>query len=293
MVGVYRGFVFASLAEDVPSFDEYLGADARACIDMFCDLSPVGEIEASVGTQKMAYRGNWKLIGMDGYHAPVVHRSIQDVLAVEDGSAVKSSGKKKMNLAAQSSTSSGNTSHDFGHGHVRMNFGPSRTVDSEAFVAPYRETAWGREYLAALEQRLGTEHAHDLIAIGAPHVGIWPNLQLIEGHIRVVRPISASKTVLEMSPALLKGVPPEVNARRLREHEFSFGPCSFIEPDDFEIFERTQVGLRAILDREILLTRGTNREQHDPEGTITGSLTDEVPQRGQLREWKHVMTSRQ
>jgi phenylpropionate dioxygenase-like ring-hydroxylating dioxygenase large terminal subunit len=68
-VGIHRGFVFASLAVDGMPLDEYLGP-AREMIDMFCDLSPVGEVELRAGTHKSAFRGNWKFVGMDGYHRP-------------------------------------------------------------------------------------------------------------------------------------------------------------------------------------------------------------------------------
>src|SRR5262249_46179216 len=98
-VGTYRGFVFASLSPDVPPFEEYLGADARAMIDRFCDLSPAGELDVSAGAHKSSFRGNWKFVGMDGYHAPVVHRSMQDVLAVANRreEQAQSRDKKKFN----------------------------------------------------------------------------------------------------------------------------------------------------------------------------------------------------
>jgi IS605 OrfB family transposase len=67
----YRGFVFGSLSEQGISLDEHLGAACQRMIDLFCDASPAGEIELRAGVHKHSYRGNWKQIGMDGYHAQI------------------------------------------------------------------------------------------------------------------------------------------------------------------------------------------------------------------------------
>lgn len=65
----YRGMIFASMAEEGPSLEDHLG-NAKEFIDLFVDLSPVGEIEVNAGTHRYTYGGNWKLQsenGVDGY----------------------------------------------------------------------------------------------------------------------------------------------------------------------------------------------------------------------------------
>jgi phenylpropionate dioxygenase-like ring-hydroxylating dioxygenase large terminal subunit len=284
-VAEYRGFIFGSLDPGVPPLLEHLGK-AREAIDIFVDQSPVGEIEVRAGTNKSTIHGNWKLIGMDGYHVEFVHRSIIELEKRKEaaGNAGPSDAMGAKGLTAT------NFTRDLGNGHVRLDYA-GKLADPEAQLAPLRATAWGREYLELMEANHGVERATELLCLKSPHVGIWPNLQLIDCHIRVIEPVSADETRVTMSPATLKGVPDEVNVHRLRKHEWFYGPASFGSPDDYEIFERNQLGMQAHVDDDVLLARGSGKETLSDDGTVTGNYADEVTQRGQLRQWKHVMAS--
>jgi phenylpropionate dioxygenase-like ring-hydroxylating dioxygenase large terminal subunit len=66
-VASHRGFLFASLKPEGESLAEFLGG-AAAQFDMLVDASPTGEIFLDAGVNKTEYLGNWKLVGMDGYH---------------------------------------------------------------------------------------------------------------------------------------------------------------------------------------------------------------------------------
>lgn len=298
-VGIYRGFIFASLSPEGISLDEHL-EPAKKMIDVFVDLSPEGEIEVRSGCHKGKYKGNWKFVGMDGYHSEFVHRS----LAKRDA---KRPGKKEVDKEIASATKkeevfettkvaqlnpddSGNFTRDLGNGHARLDFS-ARLSQSEQLLAPFKEHAWGRSYLEAMEKRHGKKRAHDLISLRTPHVGIWPNLQIIDFHVRVIQPVSVDETEVLMFPVLLKGVPQELNADRLRKHEWFYGPAGFGSPDDYEIFERNQLGLNAQVEPKVLLSRGLSRERVDADDSIVGYFSDETPQRGQLKQWKKVMTS--
>ena len=50
-----------------------------------------------------------------------------------------------------------------------------------------------------------------------------------------------------------------------------------------------KLGLSAAVDPWVYLARGLHNEQVEPDGTIVGSMRDEIPQRGQLRQWKALM----
>ena len=93
-----------------------------------------------------------------------------------------------------------------------------------------------------------------------------------------------------MYPTTLEDVPEEINETRLRDHEWFYGPASFGSPDDYEMFERNQMGLTAQVDPWILISRGLGQEVKNPDGTIVGGITDETLQRGQLIHWKRVMS---
>jgi phenylpropionate dioxygenase-like ring-hydroxylating dioxygenase large terminal subunit len=76
-VGVYRRFIFASLAEDGPPLLEFLGP-LRASFDDFVERAPSGEVEVAGGVFKHAYQGNWKLVlenHNDTVHPAFVHAS--------------------------------------------------------------------------------------------------------------------------------------------------------------------------------------------------------------------------
>ena len=110
----------------------------------------------------------------------------------------------------------------------------------------------------------------------------------------MIRPIAVDKTAVYMYPALLKGVPDELNERRLRTHESFYGPASGGNPDDYEVFERTQVGMLGQVNPWIMLARGLDREELDSTdptvpGTTFADGSDEITQRAQLARWKRDM----
>ncbi len=53
---------------------------------------------------------------------------------------------------------------------------------------------------------------------------VFPNLILIGVQIRTIRPVEVDRTEVFLYPAMLKGVPREVNVARLRGHEAFYGP---------------------------------------------------------------------
>lgn len=77
LIGVYGGFIFASIKEDVQPIEQYL-AGAKEFIDEYRAMSPIGKLGFFDGVQKTGYDGNWKYSlenGNDGYHPDFVHRS--------------------------------------------------------------------------------------------------------------------------------------------------------------------------------------------------------------------------
>jgi hypothetical protein len=177
---------------------------------------------------------------------------------------------------------------DFGHGHVMLDYRECNRKAPILSVAP-----GASEYKDTMVARYGADRAAEIISSSGTHLLVFPNLVMIGVQLRVVRPISADETEVYLYPTLLKGVAPELNQWRLRGHESFFGPAGFGAPDDLEMFERLQTGLKNDLDPWLILARGMNREHRDPDGTRVGHVTDEVTQRGIFREWKRVMTGRE
>ena len=284
----YRGFVFASLNANVEKLSDYLGAAARV-IDLLVDAAPGGELRVRAGSNRTVYRGNWKQVGMDGYHPMYVHAS---VLSTWERHAESGEGLGATHSANPFDFDSISETRDFGHGHTMLDFRKHRLIHSDKILSILERTKGGHQYIEALHKEHDSESAQMLIAMaGDPHVGIFPNLQLINNQIRIVNPISVDQTEVIMFPVLFENVSDEINAMRLRQHESFYGPAGSGSTDDAEIFERVQLGLNAVVEPWIDISRGMEREWLDSDGTIVGHVTDEVPQRGQMRQWLRMMSN--
>lgn len=289
----YRGLIFASLSANGASFEEHLNPHARAMLDIIMDLSPEGEIYIGKGVYRTRYAANWKFVGMDGYHALFTHRSAIEIAKMRRGESTKPGEAAVRNNLAERNNQVSATSHearDLGNGHVMLDFWRPRNGRVQQILDNLKATSWGREYLSAMEKNYGKERAvRNLTWQGDPHMGLFPNFQYVGYHIRVIEPVSVDETVVTMYPVLLKGVPREINIDRLRQHEWFFSPCGAGTPDDNEMFERMQTGLKMEEDPWVLLSRGLAREQAD-NGTVVSHHTDELTQRAQMRQWLKMMT---
>lgn len=280
-MGIYRGFVFACLAPARVTFEAYL-TGAREGIDMFLNASPVGEIEARAGVTRMAFRGNWKYVGMDGYHPEFTHRSVQDIMAL----TAKDTADK---VFSQYGESSQQRAVDMGNGHVRLDEQQEETESLLAVARQVEESEASRRYRKLMEEAYGAEQAVRHMWQADPHMHVWPNLQLTGAHIRVLTPLAPGLTYVDCYPALLKGVPKEINVARLRGHEWFHGPASFGTPDDGEMFERAYQGNLNDANPWLLVARGLKRETRDAEGNLAGNITDETTERGRFHQWLTVM----
>jgi fatty-acyl-CoA synthase len=106
---------------------------------------------------------------------------------------------------------------------------------------------------------------------------------------RVMQPVSVNETIVYYYPTLLKGAPEEMNQRRLAETYLVHGPAGRVAPDDFEAYERNQMGFEARVNEWLVLSRGLHREVRE-NGGIAGHETDETTQRGIWRHYRDVMS---
>ncbi|MBV8722871.1 MAG: hypothetical protein JO277_12005 [Candidatus Eremiobacteraeota bacterium] len=136
---------------------------------------------------------------------------------------------------------------------------------------------------------------------GNPHTVFMPNLHLVNvADVRLIRPIAVDRFEILFFCAFLKDVPDELNAMRLRDVNARMSPAGYINPDDVEMFERNQLGMRQMLDPWKVMTRGLHDEVLDddmetpPEyrwsGTTAAHYSDELPQRAALRYWAEQLS---
>lgn len=281
-MGIYRGFVFGSLSPVGVTLDEHLGRPAKEQIDLFVDLSPVGELDVSTGVHKYGYRANWKFQienSMDGYHPNFTHQTFFDNIKRHTGANI--TGVFASNSLAQA--------RDLGNGHALLDYRQYNKAHGAGLRAALPTTPSGSAYQEAMIARYGKERTEDILTSGGTHLLVFPNLVLIGVHIRVIRPIKINETEVFLYPTRLKDAPEDINVSRLRGHESFYGPAGGGATDDLEMFERNQMGLSAQVDPWLYLGRGLHREHEDVDGTLVGQVTDEVTQRAIWKQWKKIM----
>jgi phenylpropionate dioxygenase-like ring-hydroxylating dioxygenase large terminal subunit len=278
----YRGFVFGSFAESGIGLAEHLGRAAEY-LDRFCDLSPTGRVLVNAGAVKTRYDANWKLVldnAVDGYHPLFLHRAV-----------LKSYRAEGADAAAAYADDGTVSMRDLGQGHALLDFRAQNRLGGITDVSKGGARQAREQYVAALAGRLGSEAARKLVLDGLSNVVIFPNLMLVLQDIRVVQPVSPTRSIVYNWPALLEGAPESVNEARLKQQNASYGPAGLITPDDMEIFERSQRAFAARKPERLLLSRGAWRDVRDEDGTLVGRATDETAHRGIWRHYRAVMSS--
>ncbi len=281
----YRGFVFASVSAEGISLAEHLGAPVREQLDLFCDLSPKGEIVGQSGTNKYGYDANWKLQmenSIDGYHPNFAHQAFFQGLQQRTGARI----------AQVFEGGSLGRSRDLGGGHSMLDYRAHNLEDDglRRRLERLKATPWGKRYWEDMVASHGERRAEELLLIGGTHMHVFPNLVVLQNQIRTIRPIHVDRTEVRLSPMLLAGAPDELNVARLRNHEGFYGPAGGGVPDDIEMFMRVRGGLESTVNPWLRFERGLHREKVDTDGTRYGQVTDEVPQRAMWRHWKRLMT---
>ncbi|MGH3343194.1 MAG: aromatic ring-hydroxylating oxygenase subunit alpha [Carbonactinosporaceae bacterium] len=274
-VAVYRGLIFASLADDVEPLTKRL-EHIREYVDLWCERSPVGQVELPVSVHRYTYPGNWKFQmenGVDGYHGNYVHESFSQILA--------RSGERPVQNIAQMRNQVGSRNYAKG-----LSRGDGLLERESGMLGTFDFTHYPR-YREQLEASYGAERAAEILI--QRNIFIFPNLYLFESHIRVITPVTPRCTYVDVHPTVLDGVDEELNAARLREHERFFGPASFGATDDIEMFVSAQTGMSVDHMPWIEMSRGMHREHLNELGERVAHSTDETPQRAAYQEWLKLM----
>jgi nitrite reductase/ring-hydroxylating ferredoxin subunit len=272
----YRGLIFGNLAQTGPSLEAHLGL-GKPYLDYWSDQSPTGSVLLAGGKWRHFYDANWKLqveAGVDGYRRDFL-RSLGP-----PQSADRRSGRRK-----GESKSHRPRSIDLGNGH-------SFLEDPERFNEDWF-TAQPPGYVEALIARLGREKVKQVLGSGAWRLQIFPNLCIAPRFLRVVRPVSVSRTEVVQHNVALPDVPDAVNEKRLHDHQAAYGPAGTEGPQDLEMFARIQEAFRTAeapgLNQWAHFSRGLNAETLGPDGERLGDITSELPQRALYRAWSTLM----
>ncbi len=285
-IELYRGFVFASLNSDVVPLHDYLG-DARHGIDELVDRSPDGEIEYWAGCHRYEYNGNWKLQFenmADTYHPAATHASTVG----PDGRQFKrrsgSTGGSSPFYAANGEAIVSQTGvRGFRNGH---------TSEASIFREEQAGGTWD-EYRGLLVARHGEDRTREILKNRRHSMSLFPSVDILiaQTAVRVIRPISVDKTEVLVYPVRLKGAPQHISTEIVRYVNMTHSASSFVQSDDLEAFERSQIGFRASGSDWIITARGIGEETDEGNGVFYGDRASEVGQRMSHFAWRDLMSA--
>jgi phenylpropionate dioxygenase-like ring-hydroxylating dioxygenase large terminal subunit len=293
----YRGFVFASEAEDGPDLEDFLGYMTTSFDDMV-DRSPGGEIEVDGGVFKHGYDGNWKIYLenlCDAAHPIFTHRSSieaaqqQSDEAFSDGTGEIAIRQMRQNGAPYSfwETQVGIWTYPNGHSYL------GDYHDDAKLVAALQDPVF-REYIAALEKNKGKEATKRILEVRRWNSNVYPNLSFMSQfqQLRVVHPISVNRTVVYTYNFRLKAAPEQMFRNTISFANIVNGTGSLVLTDDLEIYNRIRLGISSEGAEWIEIGRGVQSDIPDDHGGLRGkNSTSEVYIRNMLQAWLGYMTN--
>jgi phenylpropionate dioxygenase-like ring-hydroxylating dioxygenase large terminal subunit len=294
----YRGFLFASLAEDGPPLDEFLGP-LRASFDDLVERAPDGEVQVAGGVFKHAYAGNWKLVlenHNDTVHPAFVHASsiwaAREQPAVAPGSYAEIGLRQMLQNGAPWDVWEGTGLWTARHGSSWM----GDYHDDSRLVAALEHPAFA-DYRAALERRLGPDGARRVLGELRWNSIVYPSCSFMSQfrQLRIVQPIAVDRTVVCAYSFRLKGAPEALFRDTVAFANVVNGTASPVLTDDLEVYERVQHGLATQGSDWVYLGRGFRRgpggDVPDGDGTLRGATgTSEIHIRNQFAAWVDYMT---
>lgn len=284
-VANYRGFIFASVSDNVPPLEEHL-AGAKILLDQWLDRGERLPVIVRNGDMQFKTHANWKTVydnAGDGYHPPFSHDSMLRVFA-------KRYGDTDMQYYRNDFDQTDMVVIDLGNGHTVIDQRPEMHAAS----------AWARQHVQpgreVLERRMiaryGEARALEMLdsSTGSGlNLNIFPNLMIIGNQIQLLEPVAVNRTVVHWFSTTLDGAPREINAVRMRMQE-DFP--SFGEVDDTAQFESCQAGMEDVPEMEwIDISRHMNTERGrvGPLGHWCEPISSDLHMRCYYAAWRDIM----
>ncbi|MDG1906643.1 MAG: aromatic ring-hydroxylating dioxygenase subunit alpha [Arenicella sp.] len=283
----YRGFVFATLSSEMVDLKEWLGA-AAITIDNLCDRAPQGEVEVAGGVLKFEHNCNWKLFTEnlnDTMHPMVVHKSVVDsakkyIATLPEDSPNRAEAEiiPPFGASYEVFESSGITGFAYGHHYD----GGKISIHADYSVDP--------QYKQAMLDSYGEERTDAILSYNSHNTLYYPSVTFKSAvqNIRVVRPISVDKTIIETWSFRLKGAPESMLRRTLLYSRLINSNGSMVGADDLAVYLRAQQGMLSSASDWVEFHRNFGSDkQLDDRRTNVG--TSDLDVRTQFRAWKHYM----
>lgn len=285
----YRGFIFARLAPEGISFDDFFGGSLSS-IDNMVDRAPAGRLEVAGPPLRYVNNCNWKMLvenQTDTCHPMVAHES-------SAGTAVRlwdELGNPEPKPAAMQIIAPFMSPYEFmedmgirtwpnGHGHTGVN----HSIHSDYSAIP--------GYFDAMSAAYGEDRAKEILDENRHNTVYFPSI-MIKGPIQQLRnfiPLGPDKTLIESYIYRLVDAPDELLARTAMYNRMINAPTSMVGHDDQEMYDRAQEGLLTNGLEWVDLNRlYTGPESFDDEQVENG--TTERQMRNQFDAWVRFMTA--
>lgn len=284
---IYRGFVFATLDQNAPSLEEWLGG-AIVTLDNLCDRSPEGEVEVVGGTLQFEHDCNWKFFienVNDTMHPMVTHRSVVDaanqyIRTLPEDSPHKVEAEIIPPFGSSYEVFEDQPISGFNYGH-HFNGGKS-SIHANYSVDP--------DYRRAMDEAYGEERTDEILGFNTHNTLYYPSITFKSAvpNIRIVRPIAVDKTIVETWTFRLKGAPDSMLQRTLLYSRLINSNGSMVGADDLEVYERSQQGLLSQASDWVEFHRNFGGDtDHGDHFENVG--TSDLDMRTQFKAWKHYM----
>jgi len=290
----YRGFVFASLAQDDPTLTEFLG-ESRIAFDDMCDRAPQGEVEIVPNCFRVIQKSNWKIFlenQLDALHPSVTHQSTGRAAHEVEKEIERETGRAPLSyhmLSAFATVTIDKWDNfqtlNYPHGHcILTGYMGLRPKDPDTLA-----------YEKTLVDAYGQKRMEEILGVNIHHVLIYPGLSVQSPlqQLRAVRPLGVDRTLTEIWHFRLKGAPEAIYRRSLAYYNLVNSPATLINADDLENFWKIQVGLGSEGGDWVSFARHYGRDLQKGEMVETAANcgTSEAPMRNQMKAWARYMAA--
>ena len=282
----HRGFIFARLSADGPSFEDYAGP-MLPVLDNLVDRSPEGVLEVAGAGLRSVIECNWKMYlenVNDAIHALPTHGSvISATTAVWEGADPSDKHVSVEQLLP------------FGSGLEFMrNMGSRVYPNGHSILGTKASLHVGYASLAEYESLLarahGADRARQVLSFSPQNAILFPSLAIkcSPQLIRVIRPLAVDRTLIEAWAFRARGAPEELVRRSANYTRLVYSPMSPVAHDDIHVFESMQRSLRSRANPWVSLHRLHDVGEGEA-GDVEHSATSEILMRNQFRAWSQWM----
>lgn len=291
-VASYRGFVFASLAADGPTLEEFLGP-GKIAFDDICDRSPEGEVEVVPNCFRMIQHSNWKIFlenQLDALHPSVTHQSTGRAAREVELEIERKTGQAPLSYHMLSAFAT--VTIDKWDDFQTLNY-PNGHCILTGYMGLRPRDPDTLEYERVLARAYGEKRKEEILTTNIHHVLLYPGLSVQSPlqQLRAVRPLGVDRTLTEIWHFRLKGAPEPIYRRALAYYNLVNSPATMINADDLENFWKCQQGLSSDGGDWVSFHRHYGRDirKGDVIETAPGMGTSEAPMRNQMKAWAELM----